>query len=61
MTTDKNSLSYRAGYDAYRNGKALADDPAQLFENWGEYQVGYIDACAEACRAVSSMVANLVK
>jgi hypothetical protein len=50
--TDKASLSYRAGYDAFRSGKALADDPQQLFENWGEYQVGYIDAIADQLRTV---------
>jgi hypothetical protein len=59
--TDKSSLSYRAGYDAYRSGKALADDPQQLFENWGEYQTGYIDAMGEACRAQGSMIAKQVK
>ena len=61
MATDKNSLSYRAGFQAYRDGRALADDPGQLFENWAEYQIGYIDACADACRAVESMVSRLVK
>ena len=49
--TNKNSLSYRAGYDAFQRGKTLADDPAEIFENWSEYQVGYIDAMAEAVRA----------
>jgi hypothetical protein len=61
MTTDKNSLSYRAGFESYKAGRALVDDPHELFEDWGKYQIGYIDAMAEACRAVESMVAKLVK
>jgi hypothetical protein len=61
MATDKNSLSYRAGFQAYRDGRSLADDPGQLFENWAEYQIGYIDSNAEATRAMASMIAKLVK
>jgi hypothetical protein len=52
MAMDKTSLSYRAGYDAYRSGKALADDPGQLFEDWHAYEVGYIDAMSDQLRTV---------
>jgi hypothetical protein len=54
MAMDKTSLSYRAGYDAFRSGKALADDPRQLFEDWGAYMTGYIDALADQLRTVKS-------
>ena len=58
---DKASLSYRAGYDAFRAGKALADDPRQLFESWEDYQIGYIDAMAEAIRAINVRGLTVVK
>jgi hypothetical protein len=48
MSTDKNSDDYKAGYDAFVAGRALADKPgAYVMSTW---DIGWHDAHADATR-----------
>ena len=50
---DKNSISYRAGYDAFKSGMALADRPGEILMDWSAWQTGWLDAMAEAVRTLA--------
>jgi hypothetical protein len=51
---DKTSKSYRAGRDAYNSGLLFSDEPSLLnfSVNIEEWKAVYIDALAEAVRAL---------